>query len=216
MSEKNMPPCYWVEATSTVVYTMNKTPIVAVHDMTHEEKFTGKKPYVSHFKVFGCIAYVHVPDELRMKLDPKAKKSIFIGYSIEQKGYKRYNPITCQLRVSIDVVFDEMEAWYADVKDDIGTDVNKSVAKNSDAQSQVVSGTQGSPASSHVANPWSGRLCKEVSPTNSINVSRKGKEKVDEDMRMPNVTTGRDDVNGTQVGPNIVLMKSLVYLLLEP
>ncbi|MCO5593986.1 hypothetical protein L7F22_048005 [Adiantum nelumboides] len=119
MSEKNTPPCYWVEAAFTAVYTMNMTPTAAVHYMTLEEKFTGKKPDVSHFKVFGCISYVHVPDELRMKLDPKAEKYVFIGYSVEQKGYKCYNPITRQLRMSRDVVFDEMATWYADVKDDI-------------------------------------------------------------------------------------------------
>ncbi|MCO5559564.1 hypothetical protein L7F22_013165 [Adiantum nelumboides] len=60
-----------------------RTPIAAVHDMTLEEKFIGKNPDVSHFKVFGCIAYVHVPDELRTKLDPKAEKCVFIGSSVE-------------------------------------------------------------------------------------------------------------------------------------
>jgi hypothetical protein len=49
--------------------------------MTPEEKFTGKKPDVFHLIVFSCIAYVHVPDEKRSKLDPKADKCIFIGYS---------------------------------------------------------------------------------------------------------------------------------------
>ncbi|MCO5604506.1 hypothetical protein L7F22_058673 [Adiantum nelumboides] len=78
---------------------MNMTPNAAVHDMTPEEKFTGKKADVSHFKVFGCIAYVHVPDELRTKLDPKAKKCVFIGYSVEQKGYKCYNPIMVVLLI---------------------------------------------------------------------------------------------------------------------
>ncbi|MCO5566386.1 hypothetical protein L7F22_020063 [Adiantum nelumboides] len=88
MSEKNMPPCYWAKAASTTIYTMNRTSTAAVHDMTLEEMFTRKKPDVSHFKVFGCIAYMHVPDELRTKLDPKAEKCAFIGYSVEQKGYK--------------------------------------------------------------------------------------------------------------------------------
>jgi len=54
---------------------------VAVHGMTLEDKFIGKKPDVSHLEMFGYIAYVHVPDEKRSKLDPKAKKRIFIGYS---------------------------------------------------------------------------------------------------------------------------------------
>ncbi|MCO5567705.1 hypothetical protein L7F22_021399 [Adiantum nelumboides] len=130
MSEKNMPPCYWAEASSTAVYTMNMTPTATVHDMTPEEKLTRKKPDVSHFKVFGCIAYVHVPDELRMKLESKAEKCVFIGYSIEHKGYKYYNPVKRQVRVSKDVVFDEMATWYTDMKDDIAADVNKSLFFN--------------------------------------------------------------------------------------
>ncbi len=58
--------------------------------------------------MFGYIAYVHVPNEKRSKLDPKVKKCIFIGYSLEQKGYICFNPSIRKLQVSIDVVFDEM------------------------------------------------------------------------------------------------------------
>ena len=47
--------------------------------MTPEEKFTGLKADVSHFKVFGSFAYVHIPNGLRTKLDPNAEKCIFIG-----------------------------------------------------------------------------------------------------------------------------------------
>jgi hypothetical protein len=65
--------------------------------MTPEEKFTGKKPDVSHLRVFGYIAYVHVPDEKRSKLDPKVENCIFIGYSLEQKGYRCFSPSTRKL-----------------------------------------------------------------------------------------------------------------------
>ena len=85
MAEKSMPKHFWSEAVHTVVYIMNRTPTAVVHGMTPEERFTGKKPDVSHLKVFGCVAYVHVPYELWKKLDPKAEKCIFIGYSLEQK-----------------------------------------------------------------------------------------------------------------------------------
>jgi hypothetical protein len=51
--------------------------------MTHEEKFTGEKPDVSHLKMFGYITYVHVPDEKRSKLEPKVEKCIFTKYSLE-------------------------------------------------------------------------------------------------------------------------------------
>ena len=66
--------------------------------------------------MFGCIAYVHVPNELRTKLDPKVEKCNLIGYSLEQKGYKCYNPVTRQVRVSRDVVFDELNSWYGGKK----------------------------------------------------------------------------------------------------
>ncbi|MCO5570287.1 hypothetical protein L7F22_024005 [Adiantum nelumboides] len=83
MSEKNIPPCYWIEVASSVVYTMNKTSTTGVHDMTLEEKFIGKKLDVSHFKLFGCITYVHVLDELRTKLDPKVIRVIYGGNGIQ-------------------------------------------------------------------------------------------------------------------------------------
>ena len=59
-----MSHCYWVEAVSTIVYIMNMTPITVVHDVTPKEKFSSTKTNLSHLKVFGCIAYLHVPDEL--------------------------------------------------------------------------------------------------------------------------------------------------------
>ena len=77
-----MPKHFLFEAVHIAVYIINRTSIVVVHGMTPEERFTSKKPDVSHLKVFGCIAYVHVPDELQKKLDPKAEKCIFIGYSL--------------------------------------------------------------------------------------------------------------------------------------
>jgi hypothetical protein len=59
--------------------------------MTPKEKFTCKKPNVSHFIMFSCNAYMHVLDEKRSKLDPKVEKCVFIGYSLEQNGYRCFN-----------------------------------------------------------------------------------------------------------------------------
>ena len=110
MNEKEMLEYYWAKAIHAAVYIMNMKPTVAIHGMTPEEKFIGKKPDLSHLKVFGCLAYVHILDELRSKLDPKAEKCVFIGYSLEQKGYRCYNPLTREIRVSRDVVFDELNS----------------------------------------------------------------------------------------------------------
>ena len=78
-----------------------------MHEVTPHEKYFRKKPDLSHTRIFGVIAYVHIPDERRQKLDPKSEKCILVGYSLEQKGYKCYNPSTQKVRVSRHVVFDE-------------------------------------------------------------------------------------------------------------
>ena len=108
MNEKEMHEYYWVEAAHAAVYIMNRTPTAAIHGMTPEEKFIRKKPDLSHLKVFGCIAYVHIPNDMISKLDPKAKKCVFIGYSLEKKGYRCYNRVTLQIKESKDVVFYEL------------------------------------------------------------------------------------------------------------
>ena len=157
MAEKNMPHHFWVEAIIIDVYIMNRTPTAAVHDVTPEEKYTGTKPDLSHLKVFDYIEYVHVPNELRRKLDPKAEKCIFVGYSLQQKGYRCYNPVTRELRVSRDVVFDELRSWYSDANDAIRADVKDDVVVQIDKpQSQVLSGPQESSSHGFVEKPWSG------------------------------------------------------------
>jgi hypothetical protein len=72
---------------------------------------------LSHLKVFGCVAYAHVPDQLRKKLDDKAEKCIFVGYSEETKAYKLYNPQTQKVIISRDVTFDEDGVWEMSEKE---------------------------------------------------------------------------------------------------
>ncbi|XP_072076479.1 uncharacterized protein [Arachis hypogaea] len=82
-----------------------------VRDKTPEEAWSGKRPSIHHFRIFGCIAYAHVPDQLRKKLDDKGEKYIFIGYSTDSKAYKLYNPKTKKVIISRDVTFDEKDLW---------------------------------------------------------------------------------------------------------
>lgn len=64
-----MPRYLWVEACSTVVYIQNRVPHKVLGKMTPEEAFTGKKPDVSHFRIFGALAYCHIPGDTHTKLD---------------------------------------------------------------------------------------------------------------------------------------------------
>ena len=62
---------------------------------------------VTHMQVFGCLAYVHVPAQQRHKLEVKAFKCIFVGYSNKIKGYRLYLPSTQKIIVPRDVIFYE-------------------------------------------------------------------------------------------------------------
>jgi len=66
---------------------------------------------VKHFKFFGCLGYVHVNDEHRKNLDAKSEKCIFIGYNEHSKAYRFFNPISHNVVVSRDFIFDEGETW---------------------------------------------------------------------------------------------------------
>ncbi len=109
--------------------------------------------------MFGCIAYMHVLEEKRSKLDLKAEKCIFIGYSSKQKRYRCFNPSTQKLQVSRDVVFNEMVSWYSPLKvAEDGEAKNGDVSSNVEQESQLINGPQESLISGSNNIPWKGRL----------------------------------------------------------
>ncbi|GKV41367.1 hypothetical protein SLEP1_g48909 [Rubroshorea leprosula] len=80
-------------------------------DLTLKEAWSGRRPAVDYFRIFGCIAYAHVPDQKKSKLDDKGEKCIFLGVSDQSKAYRLYNPLTKKVIISRDVVFDEASTW---------------------------------------------------------------------------------------------------------
>jgi hypothetical protein len=64
-------------------------------------------PFLKHLRLFGCLAFVHVPEEKRKKLDSRATPGIFVGYSISTKQHFVYDPLASTLHISRDVVFRE-------------------------------------------------------------------------------------------------------------
>jgi hypothetical protein len=71
-----------------VAYTRNQCASTALPSITPEETWSGKKPFISHMRVFGCIVYAMVLDEKRGKLDAKGTKCLFVGYCEGTKAYR--------------------------------------------------------------------------------------------------------------------------------
>ncbi|CAL2234198.1 unnamed protein product [Prunus armeniaca] len=111
LHDKGMPYFLWAKAVHTAVYLLNRCPTKALHNITPFESYSRRKPGIAHLKVFGSLCYVHVPAELRHKLDPKSTKGVFVGYATCEKGYRVFDPISNKLILSRDVTFDEEGVW---------------------------------------------------------------------------------------------------------
>ena len=90
LHDQDLPMHIWVEDVRTTVYVQNRTPHRVLENKTLEEVFFGKKPEVSHLRIFGCPVYIHIRKEKRTKLYPSRKKGIFVGYSESSKAYRIY------------------------------------------------------------------------------------------------------------------------------
>ncbi|CAL8133282.1 unnamed protein product [Prunus armeniaca] len=116
----NVPKRFWSQGVLTATYLINHLPSRVLDFISPLEVIKGRKIDLSHLKVFGCTCFVHIQASHRDKLDPKAVKCIFLGYSSTQKECKCYNPISKKINVSRDVQFDEKPPYYHKTHEAIG------------------------------------------------------------------------------------------------
>jgi len=90
--DQELPRFLWAEACNTTVYIQNRAPHKALRKRMPKGVFTGKKSEVSHLMIFGSVAYCHIPDEKRSKLDQTAEKGYLVGYIETLKAYRIYIP----------------------------------------------------------------------------------------------------------------------------
>ncbi|KAM1411727.1 hypothetical protein ACFXTH_024342 [Malus domestica] len=102
----HVPHIHWVEAFSTAVYLINRLPISGLSQSPWEILFH-KPPDYSRLKVFGCRCFPWLKPYVHSKLDSKSKSCIFLGYSLQHKGYRCLDPQTGRIYISRHVQFDE-------------------------------------------------------------------------------------------------------------
>jgi hypothetical protein len=134
MADCDLPAEAWGEAMYTATYLRNRSPVTN-KECTPFEVITGTKPNLSHLKVFGSKAYVHIPKEKRNKLDFKSIPGYMIGYSANTKGY-RILLDNQTVMVSRDVIFDESPSTTTKTNDNSflqrPTDNNKPAESHQD------------------------------------------------------------------------------------
>ena len=105
LSDSNLTKEFWSEAIRTATYIINRSPSTKLPGVTPAEIWYGEKPNVQNFKIFGSVAYTHIPKELRNKFDVKSKKCIFVGYA--KTGYRLWDSEKEKIIISRDTVVDE-------------------------------------------------------------------------------------------------------------
>ena len=106
--ESNLSRKFWAEVVNTSCYIVNRAMVRFSSRKTSYEMFKGKKPSLTHFKVFGTKYFLHINDKKNIdKFETKSESEIFLGYSNTFKTYKVYNLKNDYVEESPHVIFNE-------------------------------------------------------------------------------------------------------------
>ncbi|KAK4382541.1 hypothetical protein Sango_2862700 [Sesamum angolense] len=123
----------------TAIYLINRSLSVPLLGKLPECVWTGKDVDISSLRIFGCSSFVLQNGD---KLDPRAKKYIFIGYPDGVKGYRLWlrSQLGYKVIVSRDVTFNEYEfpclanSSKKDIESNIESTFNKVEGNSEDNQ----------------------------------------------------------------------------------
>ena len=169
--EQNVPKHYWGEAILTSAYVINRMPSRVLEFQSPLETLSQFFPDIrSSFnltpRVFGCTSFVHVHNHNRGKLDPRALKCVFVGYSTTQKGYKCYHPHTRKLYVTSDVTFVENKPYFStpSIQGELPTFEDKELDLSLDISSSKSPKTSSKPSEffDPISNPSSSQPVESV------------------------------------------------------
>jgi hypothetical protein len=109
LAQSGLPTKFWVESFLTSTYLINRLPTKVLHNESPFSKLFGKPPDYSFLKVFGSLCYPLLRPYGQHKLSFRSKPCIFLGYCLNQRGYRCFDPHSHKVYISRHVVFDEMK-----------------------------------------------------------------------------------------------------------
>jgi hypothetical protein len=102
-----LPLQFWEDVVDIVIYLINRGTSSCFDGIIPEEAWTGKKVNYCFLNTFGCEAFVHIDKENRTMLEEKSKKCTFIGYGVDDFGYRLWDYENNKIIRSRDVIFNE-------------------------------------------------------------------------------------------------------------
>jgi len=115
MFQSNLPRAFWSFAVVHVVHLINRLPSPVIQNNCPYKLLYNCVPNLSDIKVFGCLCFASTLEQNRSKLDPKARKCIFLGYKQGTKGYIVMDVHSRETFVSKNVIF--YETYFYDLKE---------------------------------------------------------------------------------------------------
>lgn len=104
--QSGLPTRFWGDCVKIAVYLINKLPKKVLKGKPPYEVLFGIQPKIDHLKMFGCLCYASTLPR-RDKLSPRARRTVLVGYSETQKGYRSLTLTPRIFLVSIYVSFRE-------------------------------------------------------------------------------------------------------------
>ena len=102
---KPLYPTLEVKPISSVTHILNRSPRNDLDGKTPFESWCNRKLVVSHFRVFGCLAWENLSSRSCKALIPQPCN--FIGYEDRMKAYRLMDPKKHEIFVEMDVHFEE-------------------------------------------------------------------------------------------------------------
>lgn len=107
---RKLPEALWGEAANVAAYTFNRVTNSNSKDKTPFELYFGRRPRISHLRVFRSICFMKAQEQKRSGhqriLDPRSSKLILVGYD-RDFTYCLFEPQTNKIYITREVLFDE-------------------------------------------------------------------------------------------------------------
>ncbi|PNY11392.1 peptide transporter PTR2 [Trifolium pratense] len=105
--QSKIPKQYWSYALLHATFLINRVPTPLLHNMSPYQKLFDTVPDIDTFKVFGSLCYASTLLVHRTKLDSRARKCVFLGYTNGYKGYVLLDMHNREIFISWHVNFHE-------------------------------------------------------------------------------------------------------------
>lgn len=106
LDEFTTPRKFWTEAISAACFISNRVFLRTILHKTPYELRFGRRPKVSHLRVFGCKCFVLKSGNLD-KFESRSLDGIFLGYATHSRAYRVYVLSTNKIVETCEVTFDE-------------------------------------------------------------------------------------------------------------